>query len=156
MYRAPFEFIARVRTGPRRLREEERWADVTHKHTCSAEIVPRSYTSSVIRELAWHRSSCAVLRSTPAARRFVAREWRKLRHPIALPLIPARTTAGRMIFLSKVSGDNGCFPLRRVDGKMKSSSPRYGESSRYILKHFTTEGCNGTGLRFASVFVSPK
>jgi len=27
-----------------------------------------------------------------------------------------------MTFLSKVSGDNGCLPLRRIDGKMKSSS----------------------------------
>jgi hypothetical protein len=58
------------------------------------------------------------------ARRFVAREWRKLCHPIAFPLIPARSTAGRMIFLSKVSGDKGCFPFRRSDGKMKSSYPR--------------------------------
>ena len=62
-----------------------------------AEIA-RVYTPSVIRDLAWRRSSCAVLRSTPAARRFVAREWRKLCHPIALPSIPARITAGRMIF----------------------------------------------------------
>ena len=120
-----------------------------------AEIA-RVYTSSVTRELAWRRSSCAVLRSTPAARRFVAREWRKLCHPIAFPSIPARTTAGRMIFLSNVSGDNGCFPLRRIDGKMKSSSPRYGESSRHTFRHFTTDGCNGTGLRLASVLVSPK
>ena len=46
-----------------------------------AEIA-RVYTSSVIRELAWRKSSCAVLRSTPAARRFVARECRlcRIRH----------------------------------------------------------------------------
>jgi hypothetical protein len=74
-------------------------------------------TSSVIREFAWRRSSCAVLRSTPAARRLVAREWRKLCHPIVLSLISARVTAGRMIFLSSVSGDNGCFPSSRNRGK---------------------------------------
>jgi hypothetical protein len=98
------------------------------------------YTSSVIREFAWRNSSCAVLRSTPAARRLVASEWRMLCHPIALPLIPARITAGRMIFLSNVSGDSGCLPSSRTDGRMKSSSPGYGDSFRHAWRHFTTEG----------------
>jgi integrase len=58
-----------------------------------AEIA-RVYTSSVIRELAWRKSSCAVLRSTPAARRFVAREcrlcrMRHSRHTAAMELLQA-------------------------------------------------------------------
>ena len=39
---------------------------------------------------------------------------------------------------------------------IKSSSLRYSEASRHTPRHFTTEGCNGTGLRLASVLVSPK
>jgi hypothetical protein len=88
-------------------------------------------TSRVIREFARCTTSCAVLRSTPAARGFVASDWRKLCYPIALPLIPARITAGRMIFLRHVSGDSGCLPSSRTDGKMKPSSPGYGDSFRH-------------------------
>jgi hypothetical protein len=71
---------------------------------------------------------------------------------MVLPLIPARFTAGRMMFWRRVSGDSGCLPLRLTDGKMKFSSLPYEDSFRHVSRHFTTAGCNGTGLRLASVF----
>jgi hypothetical protein len=40
--------------------------------------------------------------------------------PILLPVIPARIAAGRMIFLSNVSGDRGFPPFRGIEGNKKS------------------------------------
>lgn len=42
--------------------------------------------------------------------------------------VDSRFNAGRLIFLSKVSGDSGFFPLSRVDGKRKWSPPGYVDS----------------------------
>lgn len=48
------------------------------------------------------------------------------------------------------------FPSFRTEGKRKSSSPLYSDSFLHSSRHATTEVCNGTGLRLASVLVSPK
>src|ERR1700761_2892536 len=71
-------------------------------------------------------------------------------------MIFARTSAGRMIFFRIMSGVTGVFPSFRTDGKRKSSSPLYGDSFLQISRHSMTDVCNGTGLRLASVLVSPK
>lgn len=76
---------------------------------------------------------------------FLLSEWRKLCHPIILPSIPAHFRAGRILFLSKLSGLNGFVPFSRNEANQKSVSALYNASSRQVMRASSTNGCSGAG-----------
>jgi hypothetical protein len=68
-----------------------------------------------------------------------------------------RTNDGRTDdFFQKGCGDKGLAPLKRSDGKRKSSSAGYMECSLHERRLFNTTACSGTGFLLPSVLVSPK
>ena len=101
------------------------------------------------------QSSCATFTSTPVERRLVTSECRKLCQPMILSVMPASTSAGRITFFSRVSGESGVVPFRRIEGNTKSSSPWYNEVRRQSLRTTQTEPCRGMGFPLALVFTLP-
>ncbi len=69
--------------------------------------------------------------------------------------IPARNAAGRIIFCSNTSGQNGCFPWLRGLANIQSSGCRYRLVSFHSQRFAATRSSRGTGLRDASVLQSP-